>query len=155
MAGRLKARLATNAADQELHKHLAVAKSALTRALEICAQASRTRNSSDPVAATVARRARDYKEVLAKAIRDIDRIGYITPSHVEAAPRPLSPAEVRQARHEERQRRERERHKRLYGGEVIWVEDLEKPQWLEASGDDEDEVDLGEGGIGDDELGDN
>lgn len=70
MAG-IKAILATNEADKELHRHLQAARNALDRAQGVCLRVARIKDSPQ------ARKAQQYQRQLRRLLSEVGRIGYL------------------------------------------------------------------------------
>jgi len=105
VASRTKARLATNPADQELHRHLAEARRSLDHALDTCTRVARSRN---PQEASKVGRARQIREALRRLLAEVGSIGYLEgalPDDVDLLPEPLLALRFREKRAAERKRR--------------------------------------------------
>ena len=105
MASRTKARLATNPADQELHRHLADARRSLEHALDACTRVARSRN---PQESSKTGRARQVRDTLRRLVAEVNSIGYLDgalPEDVDMLPEPLLAETYRKKRDVARQRR--------------------------------------------------
>jgi len=68
--GRLKARLAKNQVDRELHGQLAMARRSLEKAMDVCVRVARDRSRPNV-------RAKQTKDTLRRVLGMIDGVGYL------------------------------------------------------------------------------